>query len=68
MAHRLNLPLSTTVCGKVRHYTKTAADAHRTALEQWEQEKGARKPGSITTYWRDQCEAYHVGHTTKGTP
>jgi hypothetical protein len=65
MGYRLKLQLLTQVCGKVRHYTKTAADAHRAALARWDQTIGTSKYGTVTTYWCDQCSAYHVGHTSR---
>jgi hypothetical protein len=69
MSQRPNLPHLTRVCGKVRHYHETAADLHRMALEQSEQRNGFYKDGVLSTYFCDQCRAYHVGHTTrKKTP
>jgi hypothetical protein len=62
MPQRLNLPLVTRVCGKARHYTKAAADAHRAALEQWERAREETRAGTLVTYWCEQCTAFHVGH------
>jgi hypothetical protein len=62
MGYRLKLPPVTRVCGKKRHYIRPAADGHRAALEREEELNGATKPGTIGTYWCEQCKAYHVGH------
>jgi hypothetical protein len=64
MSQRLNLRFPTRPCGKIRHYTKPSADGHRMALEQWEREKGPARPGILSTYWCNPCQAYHVGHSS----
>jgi hypothetical protein len=62
MSYRLNLPPVTSVCGKVRHYSLVAADAHRAALQRWDYATGVNRLGELVTYWCEQCKAFHVGH------
>jgi hypothetical protein len=67
MSYRLNLPHVSRVCGKVRHYIKAAADAHRAALERWDQVIGLTNRGTPVTYWCERCDAFHVGHKERAS-
>jgi len=64
MPSRLDLSLQGSPCGKARHYTKTEAEAQRSALETREQTHGrpALNLGPLNVYWCQGCQAYHVGH------
>jgi len=51
-------------CNKIRHPTKTEAEAQRSALETRERTHGrpALNLGALNVYWCKACQAYHVGH------
>ena len=61
LTQSLNLPTITPVCGKVRHYERTEADAALIDLKAKGEAKG--KQGEPHVYRCRVCEAWHVGHT-----